>query len=962
MSSTGVDRRRFLALAGASLALARMTGCTRGPAEKIVPYVEQPDLLADRTALRFATSMVERGYATGLLAESRLGRPVKIEGNPRHPASLGAAGPTAQAWLWSLCDPDRIQTVTRLGRITPWSAAAQDLARLVAEQGASAGGAAPVRVLTGTVTSPTLAAEIAALLAERPGVRWHRFEPCGLHHTRAGVVLAFGAPLEVLYDFTSADVIVALDSDFAAEGPGNLRYARDFARRRAPGEESAIGHTSAVLDTALLPPSPSMNRLYSVESSPTCTGTLADHRLALSPTAVALFAAALAAELGVAPAIAAPPPVARFAAAAAADLRRAGRRALVVAGEPASPDVHVLAAAMNAALGSAGTTVFHTDPVEASPVDHVSSIRELCEDMHAGAVSVLVILGGDPVYTAPADLDFARALRRVGTRVLLASGPNGTAPHCHFVLPEAHGLEVWGDSRAHDGTVTLAQPLIAPLTQGRSALGVVRALRGRPLTPDLDVLRAFWRDALGAADLDQLWSHAVSLGFFPGSESRARTATLVPGAAEVASRRIAGVPRGGYELAFRPDPFLLDGRHAGNAWLQELPRPHTTLTWDNAALVSPRTAAELGVATEEVIEIGRAGRALRAPVLIVEGHPDDTLTVHLGYGQKTTHGVAAGVGFDAYPIRTTDALWHLSGVLVRRTRERHALACTQKHMGLHGRENARVATLADLTAHPGLVHEMGHEPPRSLSMYPEWVHDGPAWGMTIDQNICTGCSACVMACQAENNGPVVGKEGVLAGREMHWLRVDRYVIPAASGLVIVHQPMMCVHCEKAPCEYVCPVEATSHSADGLNEMTYNRCVGTRYCQNNCPYKVRRFNFFDYQGNSPDALRIVRNPEVTVRSRGVMEKCTYCVQRIRRAGIEDRVAGQQLATPVLMTACQQSCPTGAITFGDLHDAGSRVRRLKGAPRAYHVLAALGTRPRTSHLARLRNPNPELPDHG
>ncbi len=963
MSDPEVDRRRFLALAGASAALAKLTGCTRQPPEEIVPYVRQPEQYVAGPSVQYATAMVHSGLATGLLVRSQMGRPVKVEGNPDHPASLGATDTFSQASVLSLYDPERAQVVTRLGRITTWERFAAEIAQVVAAHRAAGG--AGVRVLTEAVTSPSLAAEMGALLAECPAARWCRFEPCGGHHGGAGLALAFGAPVSVRYDLAAADVVVAIESDFAAAGPGNVRHARDFARRRAPGATGALGHTSALLGA--LPPSPGMNRLYSIESAPTCTGTLADHHLALRPFDVGLFAAALAAELGVAPRDAlgeVPSVVTRWAAVIARDLRAAGARGLVIVGEPALPAVHALAAAMNAALGNTGTTVFYTDLVEASPVDHVASIRELCDDMRGGRVSLLVILGGNPVYTAPADLDFAGAMASVGLRVHLSLHADETAGLCHYHIPEAHFLESWGDARAFDGTVTLTQPLLDPLYQGRTALEIVAAMRGRS-APSLDLVRGFHLGRLGAEGFDAAWNRALSDGFFAGTALPQVAPVLAAGAAQRAVLDIAAAARRrhGYELAIRPDPTVDDGRFAHNGWLQELPKPHTKLVWDNAALVGPRTAAELGVQTEDVVELASEGRTVRAPVFVLAGHPEGAVTVTLGYGRRAGGSVAAGLGFDAYRLRTSAALWSAPGLLVRKTGEKHPLAVTQQHTDSHARPHARVATLAELVRHPEIIHEMGEEPPESLTLYPEWKYEGRAWGMVIDQSACTGCSSCVVACQAENNIPVVGKEQVRAGREMHWLRIDRYEVPALGQRVTVHQPMMCVHCENAPCEYVCPVAATTHSAEGVNEMTYNRCVGTRYCANNCPYKVRRFNFFDYQGDrARTTLRLLGNPDVTIRSRGVMEKCTYCIQRIAAGRIEAERGLRQVRDGEVVTACQQACPTGAITFGDIHDPASRVRLLKADPRNYGVLAELNTRPRTSHLARILNPHPELEHHG
>lgn len=982
-----VDRRRFLTLMGASLALAGAGGCTRQPPERIVPYVKQPEDTTPGQARYYATATLHGGYATGILARSLTGRPVKIEGNPDHPASLGAADSFAQASVLTLYDPDRAQVATRLGRITTWARVVTELGQRMAEQRAIAGAGpaagAGIRLLTGAVTSPTLADEIRTLLAEYPGARWHRFEPAGLHHTAAGARLAFGAPLNARLDLTKADVIVGLESDLLAVGPGRLRYAREFASRRAPGADGSIEGAARPPDGALAGP---MNRLYCVESSPTSTGTLADHRLALRPSEVGAFAAALAAELGVASA-GARPGDARFrqwAPAIARDLRAHAGRSLVAVGEPAAPSVHALAAAMNEALGNAGATVSYSDPVEVDPVDHLASIRELAADMAAGRVSTLVILGSNPVYDAPAELDFAAAMTRVATCVHLSLYADETSAYCHYFVPAAHELEAWGDGRAFDGTATVVQPLIEPLHGGRTAVELVSALRGRAgvggLVAGLDRVRATWQVHLAATgDFEDAWRRSLQDGVVAETAFPARVAAPGAGVAERAVADLLGAPRrDGYELALRADPTVDDGRFANNGWLQELPKPHTRLTWDNAAIVSPATAAELGVSEGDVVELAlagegpsapasasaaRGGRTVRAPVFVLAGHPDGTVTAHLGYGRSAGGHVGAGVGFDAYRLRTSGAPWLALGLVVRKTGESYPLATTQQHFRVEGRKHVRAATLDAFRERPDLVREMGEEP--AISLYPPWKYDGRQWGMSIDQGICTGCSACITACDAENNVPVVGKREVIAGREMHWLRVDRYLVEggAAAGESeqVVNQPMMCVHCENAPCEYVCPVEATSHSAEGLNEMTYNRCVGTRYCQNNCPYKVRRFNFRQYADLETKELRLLRNPEVTVRHRGVMEKCTYCVQRIAAGRIDAEREGREVRDGEVVTACQAACPTGAIVFGNIRDPGARVAALKLDPRSYGVLAELNTHPRTTHMARIRNPNPEL-SHG
>ncbi len=930
----GPSRRRVLELLGASLALAGAAGCTRQPPEKIVPYVAAPEEVTPGKPLYYATAFLLGKVASGILVESHLGRPTKIEGNPDHPASLGATSPLAQAFVLGLYDPDRSKVVIRHGRISSWvnflAAAAAERERLLARRGAG------FRVLTEPVTSPSLAAALRALLAELPEARWHQYQPLTGDHARQGSRLAFGEPLHVLYRLEQADVIVSLDADLFGAGPAAVRYARDFASRRRPDHPAG------------------MNRLYVVEPAPSVTGAMADHRLALSNRQVELAARALAAGLGLPVSPQADAPAKEWIAAVAADLDRSRGRSLVVAGEHQPPAVHALALAINHQLGNLGRTVFCTPPLEAEPVDQMASLKELVADLAAGRVQTLLILGGNPVYQAPADLGFGEALQRAELRIHLSLYEDETSQLCHWHLPEAHPLEAWSDARAFDGTVTLLQPLIEPLYAGRSALEVVSIFAGRPSQTGEEILREYWRGAAGAADFERWWRSALHDGLVRGSEFPPKPVSLRPDLFARLPEPPAAAP---LELSIRPDPAVWDGRFANLAWLQELPKPITKLTWDNAVLLSPATARRLELAGGDLVELSAGGRSVRAPVWILPGHADECVTVHLGYGRTRAGKVATGIGFDAYRLQSSDRPWCTS-VQLRRTGERYQLASTQHHHAMEGRRLVREATLAEFRRDPGFAHHGEHPPPADLSLYPPVAYEGYSWGMTIDLNTCLGCGACVIACQAENNIPVVGKDQVARGRAMHWIRIDRYFEGDPSRPAIYHQPVPCMHCDHAPCEVVCPTAATVHSAEGLNQMVYNRCVGTRYCANNCPYKVRRFNFYLYADWSVETLKMLRNPDVTVRSRGVMEKCTYCVQRINRA----RIAAEREERPIrdgeVVTACQAACPVQAITFGNLNDPAARVAELKKDPRNYGILEELNTRPRTTYLARLRNPNPAL----
>jgi len=719
-----------------------------------------------------------------------------------------------------------------------------------------------------------------------------------------------------------------------------------------------------------------MSRLYVVEGSPTPTGASADHRLPLRSSEIEGLARAVAAGVGL--------PVAggidhAWVAPIAADLERAGASALVIAGESQPPAVHALAHAMNEALGAVGTTVTYTAPAEAAPVGETAALAALVGEMQAGAVEVLVVLGANPAYAAPADLKLVEALDRVPLRIHHGLYLDETAERCHWHLPASHGLESWGDLRAADGTVSIVQPLIAPLYNTLSEIEVLAAF-GEGEAKGYDVVRAHWEAQLGeagnTAGFEKRWNRALHDGLVAGTAFEAKAVRVVPG--EWAKAGKAAAP-GGLEIAFRTDPAVFDGRFANLGWLQELPKPLSKLTWENAALMSPKTAVRLGgIRTEaagtghytDVVELRLGGRSVKAPAWVLPGHPDDAVTVHLGYGRRRSGQVGTGVGFDAYALRTSDASWAAGGLEVSKTGETVMVACTQDHWtidnqpGEQARERhvVRALSLADLVKDPEAVRKMGEEPPPGLSMYPEHRYEGHAWGMSIDMSACVGCNACVVACQSENNIPVVGKEQVGRGREMHWIRVDRYYEGSPESPDTYHQPVPCMHCENAPCEVVCPVAATVHSDEGLNDMVYNRCVGTRYCSNNCPYKVRRFNFLLYQDWTTETFKMMRNPEVTVRSRGVMEKCTYCVQRISRARIDAKNQGREMKDGDVVTACEAACPAQAIVFGDVNDPGSRVSKLKAGARSYSLLTGLQTKPRTTYLAAVRNPNPEMPGAG
>jgi MoCo/4Fe-4S cofactor protein with predicted Tat translocation signal len=942
-------RRTFMKLMGASLALAGVSACTTQPEEAIVPYVRQPEELVPGKPLFFATAMTLGGVGTGLLVESHEGRPTKIEGNPQHPSSLGAANVFAQASILNIYDPDRAQTLTNLGELSSWPAFIGAMkAALAAQQPLQGAG---IRILTETVGSPTLGAQIKEFLGRFPSARWHQWEPAGRNNTRVGSRVAFGEFVDTQYSFDKADVILSIDADFLGALPGSLAHARHFAARRRPDEAER------------------MNRLYVVETMPSLTGSRADHRLPLKPSAIVEFARQVAAAVGVGAAGAGAGETQTWAAAIAKDLQAHRGTSLVIAGESQPPAVHALAHAMNQALGNVGQTVTYTQTVDVEPVDQAESLKALVADMEAGKVDLLLILSGNPVYNAPADVAFSAALDKVLTRVYLAPFLDETAERCQWQIPEAHFLETWSDVRGHDGTASIVQPLIAPLYGGHSAHEMIAVLSDRPERPAFDLVREYWQQAKPTADFDGAWRRWLHDGVIPDTAFAPKTVTLGAAAANAPAAE-AGT---GIEVSFLPDPAVHDGRYANNAWLQELPKPITKLVWDNAVITSFATAerlrAENSVATRggehgtidsEVVEIRYKGRSVRGPVFAVPGHPDDAVTLHLGYGRTRAGHIGNGPGFNAYALRTSDGLWSGTGAEVSATGESFPLACTQYHHLMEGRGQVRAVTKEEFIENPKSVHEGFEAPARTITLYPDFKYDGYKWGMSIDVNACIGCNACVVACHAENNIAVVGKDQVLRGREMHWLRIDTYHSgddPSRADETYF-QPVPCMQCENAPCEVVCPVGATVHSHEGLNDMVYNRCVGTRYCSNNCPYKVRRFNYLLFSDWNTKSYKLGRNPDVSVRSRGVMEKCTYCIQRITVAKIESEKQNRKVADGEIKTACQQTCPTEAIVFGDLNDANSRVAQLHAKERTYALLAELNTRPRTQYMAAVRNVNPEL----
>ena len=920
------ERRQILKMMAAGLALGGVSGCD-GDSDALVPAVMPATDMVPGVPGLFTSASVIGGYAEGILIEHRDGRPVKVAGNPKHPASLGATDVFAQALLLGFYDPDRARGPTLNNRpvglshfMTALDKRRQHLAETHGEG---------FRILTGTVTSPTLAAQIAQLRAVYPGLRWHQWEAVSRAQVRAGAQLAYGRSLETVPRLERANVILAIDSDLLSSAPGHLAYARAFAERRNPARTQH------------------MSRVYAVESMPTLTGLAADHRFAVSPPDMpAVLAGLAAAILRDEPIPDGAPP---WLAGVAADLKSHRRGAFIHAGPDQPAETHALVHALNEALEGRGHSFDLLPSAEAAPLDQRASLTDLVRGMESGAVDTLLILGGNPAFTAPVDLGFEAALRKVAFSVSLADEPNETSAAATWHIPEAHPFEAWGDARAFDGSVAIQQAQALPLYGGRSQNEMLAIFNGDYYPDGYSMLRRAWQDRLAG---DQPWRAALMTGVVEGTAAAPVGDALRPEAA-------AALPKAeksaGVTVLFRPDPHLLDGRFANNAWLQELPRPLTKLVWDNPLLVPPALADRLGLAKGDKAALTVDGRRVEAPVWIVPGLADDCVVAQFGFGRRRTGSVGEGAGWDYFQLRRSLGL-HDAPAKLEKIPGRHVLASTDRRGLLTETEReaalARQSTLASFLADAQVLKSPGAAVSVTLYDQPPAQSADMAWGMSIDLNACIGCNACIVACQAENNIPVVGKEQVAREREMHWLRID---LDEGSQF----QPVLCMHCEEAPCEVVCPVGATVHDAEGLNGMVYNRCIGTRFCANNCPYKVRRFNFMAFSAEEKRPAQS-RNPEVTVRARGVMEKCTFCVQRIAAARIQADIENRPIRDGELKTACQSACPTQAFTFGNIRDPDAEVSRRKASPLTYAMLGELNTRPRVTYEGRIRNLSTDAED--
>jgi MoCo/4Fe-4S cofactor protein with predicted Tat translocation signal len=1024
-----VSRRGFLSAVAASVALAGLTSC-RKPEQHILPFNKRPEGFKPGLAQYYATTLTRNGYGIGVLVKSSDGRPTKIEGNPDHPSSLGGSDLRLQAELLQLYDPARSRAARNPHSASHSAPAAHGegahgehagadhvvdvwgefyawLTEAAKNQGSG------MHILMQPTSSPAMQAAIARMKAgSLPKARFHTWSALHNDHEIAGAQLAFGRPVATHQDFAQAEVVVSLDSDFLANDGNNLRNARAWAAtRKTPIKGKKL------------------SRLYVVESTFSSTGTAADHRFRTKSSEIPAVAFALAKALGVGAssdlgkALETHAPGAfekggkKWLEVIAKDLQSARGRCLVVAGPRQPAAVHAIVHAINQALDNLGKTVTFTAIPEPLQTNGTASIKELATAIDQGSCETLVCLGTNPVYDAPADLKFGELLKTKKPKTTIHVGfhEDETAQHCDWHFPLAHELECWGDARAHDGTVSIQQPLVLPLHGGVSPLeflgflgqdtnfeGIVTA---RDSLFGYELVRTHWQTASGASDFDtNWWPRALHDGLVPGSQF-ANENVQVDGVAIATAVRAWQKPTG-FEVVLRACPKMADGRFANNSWMQEIPDPLSKLSWDNAALISMATARTLGVENGDQLAITVSGAQLQIPAWIVPGHADESVTIHLGWGRSIEHGkVANGTGFNAYPLRTSTTPWIAAGAQVTKGSGKHRLVCTQDHGTMVGRALIRETTVAKNEADPQwapkqspldraarLHDETEKDLNKSLWIErfdprrndPEVKKSPYQWGMVIDLNACTGCSACMVACVAENNIPMVGKIQVSRNREMFWIRTDRYFssvddqkkaagmeknpdayndkLEMAEDPQVANMPVPCMQCENAPCESVCPVAATMHSPDGLNDMVYNRCIGTRYCSNNCPYKVRRYNYLDYVSTTADTKRMAFNPDVTVRSRGVMEKCTYCVQRINGGRIEAKLAGKKVGDGKddvhVTTACAQACPTQAIAFGNILESTSRVAQQRALDLNYGLLSELNTKPRTTYLGRVRNPNPEL----
>jgi molybdopterin-containing oxidoreductase family iron-sulfur binding subunit len=914
-----VGRRTMLKAMAASLALAGLGGCDGEPDPTALPYVDPSDFSPSGNARWYATAVTPFGYAQPVLGKTYAGRPVKLEGNPDHPACQGASDAFTQAALLGLYDPERSQSPRYLGQPATWDAFDTATLALAADTVARHG--AGFRLLTGASTSPTQLRQIGELLARWPEAQWHILEPVNEDARLEAAASALGRPLDHHLQLENCEVLVSLDNDVLGSGPRQVLHGLQWSKRRQ-ARQAGDGEC----------------RLLMAEPTPSATGACADERLPASPQRMSALLAALGRALGLAGGDGLNLSAAEqdWITRCAHELDGHRGRSAVTIGAHYPAPLHSLALAINNRLGNVGATVRFTVPILASALVEAEPFDALVQDMMAGRVSTILTIDCNPAYVAAPDLEFGRALDRVKLTLHAGTHADETAALCHWHLPLHHGLEDWSDARAVDGTASIIQPLVQPLYRTRSRHEVLAHLLG-DASDGRQIVQATWKKPW-SDDFERQWAETLQRGF------------VLDSAAPFEQVSVAATPTvqpedspGGITALMRADPTIWDGRFFHNAWLQELPKPLTKITWGNAILVSPALATERRLKNGDELVIRHDGRELKGPVWIMPGQESRCVTLALGYGRDAGDD-SGGLGHDVFAFRSSRSPWHAAGVKLEPTGETLLVASTQLHQAMDGFDFVRTVKLSASAGEKEAV------PP---SFYPVTPVNDPSWGMSIDLDLCIGCNACVVACVAENNIPMVGKELIAQGREMFWLRVDHYHEGDPANPKSYFQPVPCMHCEQAPCEMGCPVNATVHSADGLNLQVYNRCIGTRTCSSFCPYKVRHFNWFDYTGDDPESIRAMRNPDVTVRARGVMEKCTYCVQRISEARIAAQIAGREIRDGEVKTACQQACPAQAIVFGNIADPNTEVSRRKAGKRDYSLLEEANTRPRTTYLARIED---------
>jgi Fe-S-cluster-containing dehydrogenase component/anaerobic selenocysteine-containing dehydrogenase len=949
-SIEAVSRRKFLGIMASSMALAGLVACQR-PVEHIIPYVAPPEVIIPGVANYYATTMPFGLEAYGLIIESHEGRPTKIEGNPKHPSTMGRSNPFIQASILNLYDPDRSGNVKQNGSDKDWNDFVTFWQGLLPKY--KANGGAGLAVISESSSSPTMARLAEQFLKNFPHAKWVTYEPTSDENIYRGIELATGKTHQPVYHFDKADVILSLDSDFVHMEQDNVRNAKRFADGRRINSEND-----------------KMNRLYVVESGYSLTGAMADHRLRLPSSHIPHFAGALALELksqglqlrdiGLLDKFTNHNFDNDWIRVLARDLINAKGNSLVIGGRKQIPEVHGLLLYINDALGNNWKTVTYREPIDSSlPIS--SDTETLFHRINNGEIETLAIVGCNPIYNAPSDFEFASAIKKVKHTIHLSPYFEETSKMAEWHINQTHYLENWGDARAIDGTLSIIQPLIAPLFNGHSDIELMRLIADGIDEPGYNLVRETWKEFLSHAQFELEWERVLSDGILVNSQLPSIDPGISPeilGVIQHLASSAVHLGSSNLEVVFTPSPSIYDGRFANNAWLQEAPDTITQISWDNPALISPKTALDLGLKNQEMVRLQLNGRSLDIPIWIQPGMADNSVRLNLGYGRDKLGKVADGVGFNVYPLRTSDATDFALGLSIMPLGESYKLANAQTEPIMNGRPIIREATLDYYRKNPDFAPSMV-EVEDNRNLWKEFKYNsGYQWGMAIDLNVCIGCGACVIACQSENNIPVVGKHQVYNSRRMHWIRVDRYFAGDMNNPEMLHQPVPCQQCENATCEQVCPVGATNHNEEGLNLQIYNRCFGTRYCSNNCPYKVRRFNYFNYTGKMPELTKMAQNPDVTIRSRGVMEKCTYCLQRINKAKIKAKAENLVLADGEIIPACAQACPTEAIIFGDILDVNSRVAALKKQNRNYKMLTDYNERPRTSYLAKIWNPNPEL----